>query len=59
MVQNIREVAENHMNVNFRDKKKFVIATLFRDYLRAADPARTIHVVTPPTILTRTWRWGL
>ena len=31
------------MNVNFRDKN-FVIATFFRDYLRAAAPSRTIHV---------------
>ena len=38
------------MNVNFRDKN-FVIATFFRDYLRTAVPARTIHVVAPPTIL--------
>ena len=42
------------MNVKFRDKN-FVIATFFffRDYLRAAALARTIHVVAPPTILTR------
>ena len=39
------------MNVNFRDKN-FVIATFFLDYLHAAMPARTIHVVVPPTILT-------
>ena len=48
MVQNFREIAKNHMNVNFRDKI-FVIATFFRDYRRA----RTSHVVAPPTILTR------
>ena len=28
---NFREIAENLMNVNFRDKN-FVIATFFRDY---------------------------
>ena len=33
--------------------KIFVIAKFFRDYLRAAAPALTIHVVAPPTILTR------
>ena len=30
MVQNFCEIAENHMNVNFRDKI-FVVATFFRD----------------------------
>ena len=30
-----------------------MIATFFRDYLRAAARARTIHVVAPPTFLTR------
>ena len=44
MVQNFREIAENHMNVNFRDKN-FMIATFFRDYLRATAPTWTIHVV--------------
>ena len=39
------------MNVNFRDKN-FVIATFFHDHLHAVAPAQTIHVVTPPTILT-------
>ena len=39
------------MNVNFHDKN-FVTATLFHDYLRAAAPAWTIHVVAPLTILT-------
>ena len=52
MVQNFREIAKNHMNVNFRDKN-FVIAKLFRDYLRAMAPTLTINVVTPPTVLTR------
>ena len=52
MVQNFREIAKNHMNVNFRDKN-FVIAKFFHDYLSTAAPALTIHVVTPPTILTR------
>ena len=52
MVQNFRENAKNHMNANFRDKN-FVIATFFRDYLLAAAPTLTIHVVAPPTILTR------
>ena len=52
MAQNFREIAENHMNVNFRDKN-FVIATFFRDYRHAAAPARTVHVVAPPTIFTR------
>ena len=40
------------MNINFCDKN-FVIATLFSDYLRAVAPVRTIHIVAPPTILTR------
>ena len=35
------------MNVNFRDKN-FVIATFF-----VTTSAQTIHVVAPPTILTR------
>ena len=38
------------MIVNFRDKN-FVIATFFRDYLRAAAPERTIPL---PTILIAT-----
>ena len=54
-----REIAKNHMNVNFCDKN-FVIAKYFRDYLRAAAPAVTIHVVAPPTILTfGVGAWGL
>ena len=36
------------MIINFRDKN-FVIATFFRDYCRTAAPARTIHIVAPPT----------
>ena len=40
------------MNVNFRDKN-FVIAKFFCDYLGAAAPALTIHIVAPPTVLTR------
>ena len=53
LVQKFREIAKNHMNVYFRDKN-FVIAMFFRDYLRAAAPARTIHVVALPTILIAT-----
>ena len=49
MVQNFREIAENPMIENFRDKN-FVIAMFFRDYHRAAAPVRTIHVIAPPTI---------
>ena len=50
MVQNFREIAENPIIENFRDKN-FVIATFFRDYHRAAASVRpTIHVVAPPTI---------
>ena len=49
MVQNFREIAENPMIENFRDKN-FVITTFFRDYHRAAASMRTIHVVAPPTI---------
>ena len=49
MVQNFREIAENPIIENFRDKN-FVIATFFREYRRAASPMRTIHVVAPPTI---------
>ena len=52
MVQNFCEIANNHMNVNFRDKN-FVMATFFRDYLCAVAPAWTIHIVAQPTILTR------
>ena len=52
MVQNFREIAENHMNVNFRDKN-FVIATFFRDYHYTVVPVRTVHIVAPPTIFTR------
>ena len=52
MVQNFREIAKNHMNVNFRDKN-FVIATFFRDYLRADNSrCRSAHN-------SYTWRWGL
>ena len=51
MVQKFREIAKNHTNVYFRDKN-FVITMFFCDYLRAAAPARTIHVVAPPIILT-------
>ena len=58
MIQNFRKIAKNHMNVNFRDKN-FVIAMFFRDYLRAAMPARTIPIVTPPTIITRAHGVGL
>ena len=36
---------------NFLDKN-FMIATFFCDYLRAVVSAQTIHVVTPPIILT-------
>ena len=49
MVQNFREIDENPIIENFRDKN-FVIATFFRDYCRAAAPVRIIHVVAPPTI---------
>ena len=52
MVQNFCEIAKNPMNVNFR-QKNFVIAKFFRDYLCAAAPVLTIHVVASPTILTR------
>ena len=51
MVQNFCEIAKNHMNANFHDKN-FMIATFFRDYLCATAPTQTIHIVTPPTILT-------
>ena len=43
MVQNFRENAKNHMNVNFRDKN-FMIAKFFRDYLRTAAPALTLSL---------------
>ncbi len=49
VVGKFREITENPMNENFRDKK-FVIATFFRDYHRTAAPVRTIHIVAPPTI---------
>ena len=52
MVQNFHEIAKNHMNVKFHDKN-FMIAKFFRDYLCATAPTLTIHVVAPPTILTR------
>lgn len=41
------------MNVNFRD------CYVFRDYLHAAAPARTIHIVAPPAILTHARGTGL
>ena len=41
MVQNVREIAENPIIENFRDKN-FVIATFFREYHRATAPARTV-----------------
>ena len=50
MVQKFREIAKNHLNVNFHDKN-FVIATFFSDYRRFAAPAWTIHLVAPPTNL--------
>ena len=46
------------MNVNFRDKN-FVITMFFHDYLRATAPAWTIHIVAPPTIITRAHGVGL
>ena len=52
MIQNFHEIGKNYMNVKVRDKN-FVIAKFFCDYLRAAAPALTIHVVALPTILTR------
>ena len=33
--------------------KHFVIAIFFRDYRHTATPSRTVHIVTPLTILTR------
>ena len=50
MVQKFREIAKNHLNVNFRDKN-FVIVTFFRDYRCFAAPTWTIHVVALPTNL--------
>ena len=50
----VREIAKNHMNVNFHDKN-FVIATFFHDYICTAVPARTIHVVAPPTCARGIW----
>ena len=41
MVQNFREIAEHPITENFRDKN-FVITTFFREYHRAAAPARTV-----------------
>ena len=49
MVQIFREIAKNHMNVNFRDKN-FMIAINVSFVITSA---RTIHVVAPPTVLTR------
>ena len=51
MVQNFREIAENPMNENFRDKKFrdryffFVISAAARRLC-----GQLIHVVAPPTI---------
>ena len=42
MVQNFREIAENPIIENFRDKN-FVIATFFREYHCAAAPVRTVN----------------
>ena len=58
MVQNFRKIAKNPKNVNFRDKN-FVITRFFCDYLCAAAPVRTIHVVAPPIILTHAHGVGL
>ena len=52
MVQNFREITENPLIENFRDKN-FVITTFFRDYHCAAAPVWTIHVIAPPTIAAR------
>ena len=51
---NFCEIAKNHINVNFRDKN-FMITKFFRDYCHAVAPVQssTIHIVVPPTILTR------
>ena len=46
---NFREIAENPMIENFRDKI-FVIATFFHDYHRAAASVWTIHVIATSTI---------
>ena len=51
MIQNFHEIGKNYMNVKVRDKN-FMIAKFFCDYLRAAAPVLTIHVVALPTILT-------
>ena len=47
MVQNFREIAENPMIENFRNKN-FVFITFFHDLI----PLRrsTCHIVAPPTI---------
>ena len=50
MVQNFREIPENPMIENVRNKN-FMIATFFHDYHHAAAPVRTIHVVAPITIV--------
>ena len=52
IVKNFREIAKNHINVNFRDKISWSLS-FFRDYFLTEAPVLTIHVVTPPTILTR------
>ena len=52
MVQNFREIAENPMIENFRDKN-FVIATFFRDYHRAA--ASVTLSLRPQLHMARRW----
>ena len=47
MVQNFREIAENPINENFRDKT-FVIATFFRDYRHGAAPVRRGQFMLSP-----------
>ena len=43
MVQKFSETAENHMNVNFRDKN-FMIATIFRDSCYSRPPFKKFKI---------------
>ena len=53
MVQNFREIAKNHMNVNFRDKN-FVITKFFHDYCYSAENSRCRSAHN-----SYTWRWAI
>ncbi|MCG8626104.1 MAG: hypothetical protein MJE68_29415, partial [Proteobacteria bacterium] len=58
MVQNFREIAENPMIENFRDKN-FVIATFFRDSHRARAATSVTLSLRPQLHVAQRWPIGL